>query len=105
MESSLFLIKIFPPVPAIDSETGYRVLCEDEDICPESTESSIYLMQYLRVGDCNCLTFFDSGANAHLIEGQLARHEELQYILSKSTALEVIGGGFGDSLQEAQEQV
>ena len=71
-------IKILPPVPAIDSETGYRVLCEDEDICPESTESSIYLMQYLRVGDCNCLTFFDSGANAHLIEGQLARHEELQ---------------------------
>ena len=50
-------------------------------------------MQNLRVGDTNCLTVFDSGANAHLIDGQLSRHEELQLISSKSTALGVIGGG------------
>ena len=50
-------------------------------------------MQNLRVGDSNCLTFFDSEANAHLIDGQLARREELQLISSKPIALEVIGGG------------
>ena len=86
-------MKIFPPAPAIDSERGLRVLCQDEDICPESTESSIYLMQNLRTGNSNCLTFFDSGANAHLIDSQLARNEEFQLITCKSIALGVIGGG------------
>ena len=73
-------MKIFPLAPAIDSKTGHQVLCEEEDICSESSESSIYLMQNLRVGDSNCWTFFDSGANAHLKDGQLARQEELQLI-------------------------
>ena len=67
--------------------------CKDEDICSESPKSSIYLMQNLRVGDSNCLTFFDSGANAHLIDGRMVRQEELQLISNKSIALGVIGGG------------
>ena len=50
-------------------------------------------MQNLRVGDFNCLTFFDSGANTHLIDGRMARQEELQLISNKSIALGVIGGG------------
>ena len=50
-------------------------------------------MQNLRVGDSNCLAFYDSGANTHLIDGQLARLEELQLISNKSIALGVIGGG------------
>ena len=68
-------MKIFPPASAIDSEIGHWVLCEEEDICSESSESSIYLMQNLRVVDSKCQTFFDSGANAHLIDRQLARQE------------------------------
>ena len=36
---SSHVMKIFPPAPAIDSETGHQVLCQDEDICPQSTES------------------------------------------------------------------
>ena len=77
----------------IDSETGHRVLCENKEICSESSESSIYLMQNLQVGDSSCLTCFDSGANTHLIDGQLARSEELQLISSKAIALGVIRGG------------
>ena len=50
-------------------------------------------MQNLRVGDIDCLTFFDSGANTNLIDRQLVRNEDLQLISSKSTALGVIGGG------------
>ena len=37
--------------------------------------------------------FFDSGANAHLIDGRMARQKGLQLISSKSIALVVIGGG------------
>ena len=37
------------------------------------------------------MTFFDSGANAHLIDRQLARQEELQLISINSIALGVIG--------------
>ena len=85
--------KVFPQTPMIDSETGYRVVCEDEDICTESAENSIYLMQNLRVGDSNYLSFFDSGANAHLIDGQMARQEDLQLISNKSVALGIIEGG------------
>ena len=61
-------VRVFPQAPVIDSETGYRIRCESEDICPESSESPIYLMQNLRVGDSNCLTFYNSGANTHLID-------------------------------------
>ena len=82
-------MKVFPQAPIIDSETGYQVICEDEDICTESAENSIYLLQNLRVGDSNCLTFFDSGANAHLIDGRMARQED-QLISNKSIALGII---------------
>ena len=77
LEESGHRVKTFPQAPVIDSETGHRVLCEEGDICPESSESAIYLMQTLRVGDSSSLPFFYSGANTHLIDGQLARMEEL----------------------------
>ena len=93
LEESGHGIKIFPQARVIDSETGYRVLCEVEDIYSESSKISLYLMQNLRVGDSNCLTFLDFGANTHLIDRQLARQEELQLISSKSIALGVKGGG------------
>ena len=67
--------------------------CEEDNICTEGPENSIYLMENLRVGNSNCLTFFDSGANAHLIDGQMARQEDLQLISNKSVALIIIGGG------------
>ena len=85
-------MKIFPPAPSIDTKTGLRVQCQEEVISSESTESSIYLMQNLRIGDSNCLTFLDSVVLAHLIEGPLVRNEKLQLISSKTTALGVIGG-------------
>ena len=93
MESS-HEVKIFPPAPTFDSESGLQVVCQEENVCSEISESSIYLMQNLRIGISDCLTFFDSGANAHLIDGQLAERENLQLISSKSTALGVVGGGF-----------
>ena len=58
-----------------DSETGKNL-----EIQTESSENSIYLMQNLRIGNSNCLTFFDSGAYAHLSDGTLAIKEKLQKI-------------------------
>ena len=37
--------------------------------------------------------FLQLGANNHLIDGQLAENEKLQFIFNNSTALGVIGGG------------
>ena len=33
---------VFPqaPIKELDSGTGYRVICEDEDICSESSDNS-----------------------------------------------------------------
>ena len=75
---------IVPPAPTIDSETGLQVLCQEEKFCSKSSESFIYLMQNLRIGNSDCLTFFDSEANAHLSNSQLAEKEKLQLIFSKS---------------------
>ena len=76
-----------------DSETGVRISDENLEIPPESSEHSIYLMQKLRIGNSECLTFFDSGANAHLIDGDLAKKEKLQRMSEKQSALGMIGGG------------
>ena len=61
----------------------------------EISQNSIYLMQNLRIGNSDCLTFFDSGAKARLIYGQLGEKEKLQLISSNSMAFGVIGGGSG----------
>ena len=85
--------RILPTAPTFDSETGVQVSCQEKNVCSESSENSIYLMQNLRIGNSNCLTFFDSGENTHLVDEQLAEKEKLQLKSSNSTALGVIGGG------------
>ena len=50
-------------------------------------------MQNLRIGNSDCLTFFNSGANTHLIDGKLAKKEKFQRIPENHSALGVIGGG------------
>ena len=51
----------------------------------------MYLIQILKIGNIEVLTFFDSGANVNLIDGDLATRENLQYISKKPTALSVVG--------------
>ena len=63
------------PALTFDSETG-EVLKKDKlEIQSESSENSLYMIQNLRIGNSNCLTFFVSTANAHLIEGTLGKRE------------------------------
>ena len=66
-----------PPPPTFGSETGERIFDEKLKVHPESSEASIYLMQKLRIRNSKCLTFFDSGANTHLIDSELAKKEKI----------------------------
>ena len=61
-------VGILPPAPAYDSETGEKLPEENLEIQSESSEHFIFLMQQLRIGKSECLTFYDSGANTLLIE-------------------------------------
>ena len=50
-------------------------------------------MQKLKIGKSECLTFFDSGANTHLIEKSLATNENLQRLSECHAELGVMRGG------------
>ena len=80
------------PAPTIDSETGERVNCNKNQNIPESKEHSFYMMHTLRIGNSECLTFFDPGANTHLVDGNIAEREGLQMISDKTSAIRVVGG-------------
>ena len=56
---------------------GVKISDEKLKILPESSKHSIYLMQKLRIGNSECLTFFYFGANTHLIDRELAKKEML----------------------------
>ena len=61
---------IIPPsihTPSFDLEFGARVDTATIVVIPEVSEHSSYLMQWLRIGGNNFLTFFDRGANVHLV--------------------------------------
>ena len=87
---SVHVARILPQAPTFDSEMGVQVSGQEKNMCSEISKNSIYLMQNLRIVNSNCLTFFNSGANAHRINKQLEEKEKLQLI---STALGMIGGG------------
>ena len=89
---SIHGVGILPPAPTFDSKIGVQIFCQDKNVCSESSDNSIYLMQNLRIGNSDCLTFFYSGANAHLIDEQLAEKGKLKLLSSNSTALGVIEG-------------
>ena len=79
-----------PPAPIFDSETGEKLKVQNLKIKSESMEHSIFLMQRLRIGQSECLTFFDSGANTHLVEKSLAINERLQRFLECQAEIRVI---------------
>ena len=51
-----------------------------EAVDPEISVNSIYILQNIKLGSSECLVFFDTGANSHLIDGDLALKEGLQLI-------------------------
>ena len=80
-------------VPCIDTASGTRVYPEQELIKLEIDQHAHYLMQILQIGESQVLTFFDSGANSHLISGEIAEAENLEKYSSRPTRITVVGGG------------
>ena len=79
--------------PSVHTQTGEIVQIPNSDIIPEITEHAHYLMQTLKIGSSEVLTFFDRGANVNLIDGELAVLERLKRTSEKSSTLKVVGGG------------
>ena len=79
--------------PTINTQSGISIPTRLDNTVPEINEHSAYLMQILRIGTEDVLTFFDSGANTNLVNGDLAIEQKLQIITKKPTKLTVVGGG------------
>ena len=76
-----------------DTETGSSKKVGIEDVPQKGESPSIYVMQWLKIGDSKVLCFFDSGANIHMISGELAEREKIRVISQNPTVLKVVGGG------------
>ena len=79
--------------PNINTSTGDLVKITKDQIIKESEHDSFYIMQTLKAGDRDLLTFFDRGANQHLIDGQLAEDLGLKVEEERPTNIGIVGGG------------
>ena len=79
-------------VPVINTCTGELVETPEKNIIPESTEDAFYIMQILNLRGQDVLTFYDSGANSHLIDGSLAEDINLKVISEDGVNIQVVGG-------------
>ena len=79
--------------PTFNSQTGDQVSAQPEAVDPEVSENSSYILQNIKIGNSECLVFFDTGANSHVIDGNIALKEGLQAISSERTRLGLIAGG------------
>ena len=85
--------RILDEAPTFNSQTGDQVTVQFKAVDPEISENSSYILQNIKLGKSECLIFFDTGANSHLIDGNLASKEGLQAISSERTRLGLIAGG------------
>ena len=90
---SEMITKVNKTTPCIDSHSGARRFPGKKLVLPESKEHAFYLMQILRIGTSDILTFFDGGANSNLISGDIAVKERLEKTSEKETTIKTLGGG------------
>ena len=76
----------------IDSSTGERSLLESDKCFQECNNPSVYITQWLQIGNSRCLCFFDTGASINMIDGKLAEREKIRVITQVPTTLKVVGG-------------
>ena len=79
-------------IPIIDTCTGELIETNEENIIPESKEDAFYIMQILNLRGQDVLTFYDSGANSHLIDGSLAEDIGLKVTNENGVNIQVVGG-------------
>lgn len=59
----------------------------------ESQEDAFYVMQLLNLKGEDCLTFYDRGANQHLIDGKMAEKLGAKVVSDRPSRLGIVGGG------------
>jgi hypothetical protein len=63
-----------------------------DSIIMPAKEESFFIMQQLRINGEDVLTFFDTGANAHLVEGSLAEKAGFTVLDDRCVSIGVVGG-------------
>jgi Pao retrotransposon peptidase len=82
------------PTPvAFDTCSGTsKPLSKHDSVIKKSTEESFYVMQMLCIASEPVLTFYDTGSNAHLVDGAFAERAGFQVLDDSCTRIGVIGG-------------
>ena len=76
----------------INTQTGNAIDVNRRDIIRESIEEATYILQIFNLRGFDCLSFYDRGANQHLIEGDLAERAKLKVLNPNSVPIGVVGG-------------
>ena len=91
--------KTSPPTTRVPKQTydtrdgSTRMIQPHDQIVVPSKEQPFFVMQQLRIGGEDVLTFYDSGANIHLVEGSLAERVGFTVLDDKCVSIGVVGGG------------
>lgn len=82
------------PYTSYDTSNGNRAQVSQRDyVVRPSREEAFFVMQQLNIGGESVLTFYDSGANTHLVEGELAEKVGFTVLDDRCVPISVIGGG------------
>jgi hypothetical protein len=66
------------PEVVFDSSSGEKSILDNPNgIVNQQGGSVVYIMQWLQIGSSRCLCFFDTGANIHMIDGQMAERGQI----------------------------
>ena len=77
---------------AVNTLTGEKHLLERSAVLTQHTSPTIYITQWIQVGTSKCLCFFDTGADIHMVDGEMAEKEGLEVVSKVQTTLKVVGG-------------
>jgi hypothetical protein len=72
---------------------GMRTITQKDTVILPSKEEAFFVMQQLSIGGEDVLTFYDSGANIHLVEGELAERVGFTVLNDRCVSIGVVGGG------------
>ena len=82
------------PMTTYDTRDGsIRNIEPSDPIVMPSKEQPFFVMQRLNIGGVEVLTFYDSGANIHLVEGSIAEEIGFTVLDDKCVSIGVVGGG------------
>ena len=63
------------------------------NIIPQSGDDTTFILQFIMLGDQSCMTFYDTGADFHLIKGEIAEKAGLKIVSDRPTMVGHLGGG------------